>query len=66
MRHPLFSEVGGLFAHNKDLIKAYLRKYSPLAPSPYPPKGPYDHCEDHDHGGHGDGHGSHEPALGGS
>ena len=22
--------------------KAYLRKYGPLPPSPYPPKGPYD------------------------
>ena len=33
----------GLNTSHKDLIRpAFLRKYSPLPPSPYPPKGPYE------------------------
>ena len=31
------SGVGGLNAYNKDPIRPYLRKYSPLPPSPLPP-----------------------------
>ena len=36
------SRVGGLNTYHKDLFNAHLRKYSPPAPSPYPPQVPYD------------------------
>ena len=38
----LYKGVGGLNDHIKGPNKAYLRKYSPLNPKPYPPKGPCD------------------------
>ena len=35
--------VGGLNTYNKEFNEAFLRKFSPLLPSPLaPPKGPYD------------------------
>ena len=43
MRHIIrtLSGVGGLNAHNKDLIRPIKGSIVPYPPPPYPPEGPY-------------------------